>query len=183
MPSLSVEFIPSREFVVENFFHLIIAQRNTSTKIVMQLMNNQLNTATVPSIVSLLKYHLPNVLLTKCYNDDNLPFSIEVKNTETGHLFEHILLEYLCQLKIAKGHSRASYVGRTRWNWIRDPKGKFHIHLTCGKKDADILPIAIEKTIDLMKILYLSQQPALFPLLKAPSYSNGLKNGERTKRK
>jgi hypothetical protein len=172
---------------IENLFSLNITQKNTSTKIIMQLHRNEVNTSHLPFIVDLLKMNLPNVLVTKCFNDDNLPFREEVRNTEIGHLFEHILLEYLCQLKIAKGSSRASYAGRTRWNWIKDPRGKFHIHLNCGLKDADILPIAVEKTVTLMKFILLEEQQAMFPVYKIPgaqlrlTQKNGVKNGKRVK--
>lgn len=173
----------SREYEYENLFALAIAQKQTTTRITMQMLNEYVTTGHIPFITELLKLHLPNVLLTQCFNEENLPFKIEVKNTELGHLFEHILLEYLCQLKIAKGHNRASFAGRTRWNWIKDPKGKFHIHLNCGAKDADILPEAVEKTIDLMKIILQYNQTPLFAQKKMFSSKNGLKNGKKLKRK
>ena len=102
------------------------------------------------------------MLLTQCFNDDGLPFRMEVKHTEIGHLFEHILLEYLCQGKIAKGAQRASYSGNTKWNWIKEPRGTFHIRLSCGMKDADILPAAMDKTISLMKVILAYHQTPLF---------------------
>src|SRR4051812_9400342 len=114
----------SEKYSVENLFSLAIIQRNSSTNIMMQILNSPISTSRIPSVVEVLREHLPNVLMTQCFNDENLPFVVEVRNTETGHLFEHILLEYLCQLKIAKGHRRASYVGRTTWNWLRYPKGR-----------------------------------------------------------
>ena len=140
-------------YTAEKLFYLAVSQKQTSTKINMQLLNERTHTADIPLIHELLMQYLPTVLQTECFNDDNLPFAIEVRNTEVGHLFEHILLEYLCQLKVAKGSSRAVFAGRTNWNWVRDPKGTFYIHLNCGVKDADILPIAVEKTISLMKII------------------------------
>lgn len=179
--------VPYQNQIVENLFSLAVMQKNTSTRIIMQVHSNEVNTSHIPFIVELLKMNLPNVLLTKCFNDDNLPFREEVRNTEIGHLFEHILLEYLCQLKIAKGANKASYAGRTRWNWIKDPRGKFHIQLNCGIKDADILPIAIEKTNNLMKLILQYKQQTLFPASKLPGAKlrltrrNGLKNGKRTR--
>lgn len=148
----------------------------------MQTLNNQITTGNIPFIVEILKEHLPNVLLTQCFNEENLPFRIEVKNTEIGHLFEHILLEYMCQLKIAKGSLQAMYRGRTRWNWVRDPRGKFHISLNCTAEDADILPLAIEKTNELMKIIYDYNQSSLFRRRVFTSRF-GLKNGKRLKRR
>jgi hypothetical protein len=184
MPISLNNYLPDyKSYSVERLFSLSITQERTSTKILMQLLNNQVSTSGIPAVVEMLKLHLPNVLLTKCYNEENLPFIIEVQNTEIGHLFEHILLEYLCQLKIAKGFSRASFAGRTRWNWVRDPRGQFHIRLNCGVKDADILPEGIEKTIALMKILMQNNQQALLPIRNTHLSRNGLKNGERSRRK
>lgn len=167
-----------RKYFVENLFSLAITQKQTRTKIIMDLLYNQINTKEIPFITDLLKENLPSVLATTCYNDFNLPFDIEVQNTEIGHLFEHILLEYLCQNRLAKGAKRATFSGRTKWNWRRDPFGRFHIHLTCGRKDADILPIALEQTVNLMKLLLEYNKKSLF-LLDMHTSQNGLKNGER----
>ncbi|MGI8420280.1 MAG: cyanophycin synthetase family protein [Candidatus Levyibacteriota bacterium] len=167
-----------QKYFVENLFTLAIIQKQTSTRITMDLHYNQLNTEEMPTIVSLLEENLPSVLSTICYNDKNLPFNEEVQNTELGHLFEHILLEYLCQHKLAKGARRATYAGRTKWNWTRDPLGRFHIHLNCGKKDADILPLALEKTVALMKVILSYNQQPLF-VEETVEQTNGLKNGER----
>ena len=172
----------SQQYIVENLFSLAVVQKQTSTQIIMQLLYNQVNTRNIPAIVELLQNHLPNVLYTQCFNDDGLPFNVEVKHTEIGHLFEHVLLEYLCQLKIAKGATRASYAGKTKWNWLRDPKGKFHIRLSCGTKDADILPIALEKTITLMKIILANHQTSFFTTKPVLNPKNGLKNGKRSRK-
>lgn len=171
------------EYHIEKLFSLQILQKTTSTKIIMQSHHKYLHTEHIPFIDELLRKHLPTVLLTKCFNGKNLPFAVEVKSTEIGHLFEHILLEYLCQLKIAKGADSAVFSGRTSWNWIKDPRGKFHIHLTCGKKDADIFPYALEKTINLMQIIMGIEQPPLFSTITKKPISAGLKNGKRRKRK
>lgn len=182
MPTYRLSITPV-EYHIEQLFSLQVLQKTSSTKIVMQSYHEHVSTGHIPFIDELLQKHLPTVLLTQCFNDENLPFSLEVKSTEIGHLFEHILLEYLCQLKIAKGAQSAAFSGRTSWNWIKDPRGKFHIHLTCGKKDADILPFALEKTINLMKIILLTEQPVLFSTLPSTTTRNGLKNGKRKKEK
>jgi hypothetical protein len=150
------------EYRIESLFSIHLTQKTSSTRIILQSLNQYVNTGHITLIDELLKKHLPTVLMTQCFNEENLPFSIEVRNTEIGHLFEHILLEYLCQLKIAKGANSAVFHGRTRWNWLKDPRGKFHIRLNCGTKDADILPIAMKKTIELMKIILQTQSSALF---------------------
>ena len=104
-----------QQYFVENLFELAIMQKQTSTRIIMDVLYNRINTNEIPTIVDVLQAKLPSVLYTTCYNDQNLPFDIEVQNTEIGHLFEHILLEYLCQLKLAKGAKQATFAGKTRW--------------------------------------------------------------------
>lgn len=173
----------TQQLLVENLFSLDIMQKQTSTKIVMQMLYNQVNTRDIPHIVPLLEMHLPNVLLTQCFNDDGLPFHMEVRHTEIGHLFEHILLEYLCQAKIAKGATQASYSGNTKWNWIKEPRGVFHIKLSCGIKDADILASSLEKTIKLMKTILAYHQSPLFLAKSLYGPRNGLKNGRRANSK
>jgi len=166
-----------QKYFVENLFSLAIIQKQTRTQITMDLLYSQINTKEIPFITDLLEENLPSVLQTTCYNDLDLPFHIEVKNTEIGHLFEHILLEYLCQNKIRKGARRATFAGRTKWNWTRDPMGRFHIRLTCGRKDADILPASLEQTVNLMKMILEYNSEPLF-LLNTTAAQNGLKNGE-----
>lgn len=168
----------AQKYFVENLFSLAIVQKRTSTKITMDLHYNQLNTSEIPSLVEMLEQKLPSVLATTCYNDMELPFHVEVRNTEIGHLFEHILLEYLCQHKIAKGARAATFAGRTKWNWKRDPMGRFHIHLSCGAKDSDILPLALEQTVNLMKIILGFEQPLFVTEAAQAAKTDGLKNGE-----
>lgn len=170
-------------YTEENLFSLAIAQLSSATKITMQLHGEQVNTANIPFLIPLLKRYLPNVLITECFNDEKLPFAEEVKNTEIGHLFEHILLEYLCQLKLAKGSKTATFAGRTKWNWVRDPRGMFHIRLNCGLRDADILPTALEKTVDLMKLILHYEQEQLFKSRRYFNTRNGLKNGRKKRKK
>ncbi len=166
-------------FTVESLFSLNISQKQTATTITMQLLYDTVNTADLPETVSLLQYHLPSVLATQCFNDDGYPFHIEVANTEIGHLFEHILLEYLCLHKMAKGAQKATYSGKTHWNWIRDPKGTFYIHLSCGTKDADIFTQALDATITLMKVVLTYKQNTPISL-STNTTKRGLKNGKQS---
>lgn len=183
MKQLALSLSYPQTVTIENLFSLAIAQKTDSTHIAMQLLHNHVNTSRMPFVYKFLKRHLPTVLLTECYNEDNLPFAMEVRNTELGHLFEHILLEYLCQLKIAKGSSYASFSGRTKWNWVKEPRGMFHISLTCGQTDADILPLALEKTINLMSLILSTEQTRPFNRPKYFYSTNGLKNGKRVRQK
>ncbi len=122
------------------------------------------NTSSIPHTVSFLETHAPTVLSTRCFNDLNLAFDKEVKATEVGHLFEHMLLEQLCALKISAGFASAVFNGRTYWNWERDPEGVFHIVIDIGKKEIALLLTALQNTIQLFESLLLGKtyrQPLL----------------------
>lgn len=139
---------------LSNFFSLQIFPEREKTVIIMSVTTPVVNTVSLPSTMFILKKRLPTILLSTCFNKARLPFVKEVKKTEIGHLFEHILLEYLCELKLAKGYDEAIYAGRTKWNWKEDPFGTFHITINTKEDDIDILPKALENTINLVRTIY-----------------------------
>ncbi len=132
-----------------SFFTLLISQETTQTLILMQLHTQVVNTRYIPDTHRILQQQCPSVLKTKCYNDRNLPFHKEVRATEIGHLFEHILLEELCIGKLANGSDSAVFNGQTKWNWIKEPRGLFHINIDAGFSDQFHLPQALEKSISI----------------------------------
>lgn len=119
----------------------------------MQLLIPQVNTRHFPLTRQLLQSYLPSIFRSTCYNDEDLPFHQEVACTELGHLFEHIMLEYLCILQLENGLDTASYEGQTNWNWIRDPRGTFHITIHTTEEEIPIFKEALTQTIRLMNIL------------------------------
>lgn len=122
----------------------------------MEILAPTVTTGVIPHTYILLKKYLPSILKSKCFNDNNYPFDREVKNTEIGHLFEHILLEYLCMQKMAQGFENPVHNGLTSWNWEKDKRGIFHINIDAGHGNGVILKPALEKSISLtMKILNL----------------------------
>lgn len=139
-----------------DFFSLGIEYGKKTTCISLQALTGIAHTSSVADTVSILKTYLPSVLASECFNDKNLPFSEEVKDTELGHLFEHILLEYLCELKMAKGTENVEFSGTTSWNWKKEMFGTFHIVISCGKEDRDIIYLAIEQTAKLVNSILQS---------------------------
>lgn len=129
------------------FFTLRIKQTRHTTHILMRLTTDIVTTRNLPLTYTLLEKRMPSVLQTQCFNDDNYTFAQEVKATEIGHLFEHILIDYLCLLKVQQGAEEATYRGVTNWNWYEDPKGTFYIHINAGSEDMQIFTEALEKTI------------------------------------
>src|SRR6185369_7243422 len=120
-------------------YSLQVNQSPFKTNIQMNLRTDFYHTGNLPSTLSQLKQALPGVLKSKCFNEGNLPFSKEVLNTEIGHLFEHILLEYLCSVKISQGAKRAVFKGVTTWDWKKDVKGTYHITLYISPRDSKFL--------------------------------------------
>lgn len=135
-------------------FTLSLKKMASTTRLQMNILLPIVNTRDLPSTYSFLKKNFPDVLLTECFNDLNLPFSKEVTATELGHLFEHILLVNICKAKVRAGFKNVVVNGRTEWNWIKDPQGVFHILIDIGKKDVNILVRALKKTIELFERLF-----------------------------
>jgi hypothetical protein len=138
---------------IDNLFSLSIKQDTRHTVISMRVFTPVINTAGLPITQTVLKKCLPSVLKSKCFNTQNLPFSDEVKQTEIGHLYEHILLEYLCFFRIASGAEEAMYRGNTSWNWHKEPIGTFHITISAGSIDQDIFALALDRTTQLVQLI------------------------------
>ena len=144
-----------------NLFSLTIQHNADNTVMTMKLFTQQINTKDIPATYQILINTLPQVLESKCFNDEDLPFSQEVKATEIGHLFEHILLEYLCQEKVSKGYDEATYNGVTNWNWKQDSYGTFYITVDAGFEDLAIFPNALQKTVTLIQTVLQTNAPHL----------------------
>ena len=100
---------------LQDLFLLQIKHDKTYTRIDMRALSSTVNTIDLPQTFMILKKELPSILKSKCFNDKNLTFSREVRQTEIGHLFEHILIEHMCLIKIPYV-DEVSYAGRTFWN-------------------------------------------------------------------
>ncbi|OGH41407.1 MAG: hypothetical protein A3H79_02030 [Candidatus Levybacteria bacterium RIFCSPLOWO2_02_FULL_36_8b] len=136
-----------------DFFSLTINKKRLKTLITMKLYTNTINTKDIPYTTFILEKFLPNVLKSVCYNKKKLPFHEEVKKTEIGHLFEHILLEYLCRFKTSKGFKNVEFSGETYWNWRKYPRGTFYITIYAGLQIREILPTALWESSNLLKII------------------------------
>lgn len=136
-----------------SLYDLKLRQTKRATVIDMQLTIPFVNTSDIPNTFSFLQTNYPSVLETQCFNDNNLPFSIEVSSTEIGHLFEHILIDELCSLKIKSGAKSAAYSGNTSWNWKINPYGSFQIWIDIGKNDFPMFLEALKTTTTLTQQL------------------------------
>ena len=142
-----------------NCYSTSSAQLSDVCEIHMQVTPEFSSTSQYPHIASFLATHLASIFENKCYNDDNLPFAEEVKNTEMGHFFEHVLLEHLCMEKINAGYPRAHYDGRTYWD-TQKHDGTFLVRVTCPESEHDLLEKALHKTHQLMnQLIGINNQP------------------------
>lgn len=106
-----------------------------------------LNTSLIPQTSRILNKQLPDISRHKCYNQKKLPFLKEAENTEIGHLFEHILIEYLYQHLNRTKQSDIFLKGETSWDWHKDKPGTFHIEIRYNKLASSKLFIALKQSI------------------------------------
>lgn len=142
---------PTQKYQTENLFLLSINPGVRNTNIEMKFMINLLNTSELPHTFDVLKDSLPSIFQSECFNEGKLPFRDEVRNTEIGHLFEHILLEYLTKFKKLYDNEEKSFTGVTSWDWIKNKKGTFNIKINTGDNNSRIFNEAVEKSIELLK--------------------------------
>lgn len=129
-----------------------------------QFFSSPITTKKYQSILAILDQRLPSIFNNKCFNDKNLPFRDEVCATPLGHLFEHILLEYLCDELEMCGKVRIKVRGETQWNWNQDPIGTYHIILNGALVNRSQLLRALNQTISLMDEI---MHKGLLPLTNA----------------
>lgn len=134
----------------EKLFNLHINQTLNETNITMKLHIGMVRTENLPNTYTTLLDVLPSIFESKCFNDRGFSFSKEVLNTEIGHLFEHILIEYLTQLKFLYNNKNSIYSGITSWNWHKEEHGVFHIKIDAGSNEEYIFEEALEKSKNLL---------------------------------
>lgn len=135
-----------RACYASEFFSLRLANTYSGIELAMQT-KGEVHTGNMSNITAFFLKNFPSVLKTRCFNEQKLPFAIEVRQTELGHLFEHILLSQLCLSKIAFGSKAAVFNGRTFWNWKKEPYGFFRIRIEISQNDMILLDKALINTI------------------------------------
>ncbi|HUQ85109.1 MAG TPA: hypothetical protein VM077_02190 [Candidatus Limnocylindrales bacterium] len=156
--SIITASITNKNYYKNPYFDLLVDSNRRSTRIAANFFSDELTTKNLLYTLSILKAKLPSTLRSKCFNKDNLPFEKEVINTELGHLFEHILLEYIGEIKRSLGMKNPIHNGITKWNWNKDKRGVFHITIDLGTKDEDILQVSLSKTMLLVEEIMISEQ-------------------------
>lgn len=132
----------------------------------MRLFIDFVNTQDLPHTIAILNNFLPSIFTSECFNERKLPFSEEAAQTEVGHLFEHILLEYLCDLSDFNGEE-VMYNGITRWDWRKNEHGTFAITIDVPYDEINVLTRALGKSVKLLTLI-LSQPKTTFEYFLSP---------------
>lgn len=135
-------------------YTLAIHRETESVVITMRTLAGIVNTRDLPLTYSLLKKLLPAIFHTRCYNYARWSFAREVRATEVGHLFEHILLTYLCDAQRHRGVFDVVFHGETAWDWNTDALGTFHISLSVQHTDESLFSKSLTQSISLMNLIW-----------------------------
>lgn len=149
--------IAKTQRIVNSQFTLEICVGASMTKLRMEMNSPVLTTRSLPKTHGILAKSLPSIFNAPCINQENLPFHEEVKKTEIGHLFEHILLEYLSDLKQRAGYPNPVFKGVTRWDWSSTKQGVFYISISSGNHDLTYFARALQKSISLLSTVLRSE--------------------------
>lgn len=135
------------------FFSLHIRYHEDSIEITMRLFSPYKKTSAYPETLALLQQHFPQVLTTECFNDDHICFMQEVVDTELGHIFEHIILQYMCDEAFRLGLPTHEFEGRTWWDCSQESENSFRIAIFVSKAQKPIFLSALQQSIELLNLV------------------------------
>lgn len=145
-------------------------QRNNEIVLIQKIFHPVIHTSDLPLTYGLLDQKIKSVFYNECFNSYKLPFKVEVQATEIGHLFEHLILEYLKIIAENKGLS-VCFSGETSWDWQKLGYGVFRIDLNLPVC-VEFLPRAVKDAAELLNRLYTihdwdmeTSRPEFFPTL------------------
>lgn len=144
----------SSQKLSSQYFSLEFFQLEKQLSIKMNMKVNIYKTNLIPATFHILDRLLPGIYKHECFNYQKRSFAKEVTNTETGHLFEHILLEYIFRLNSQRGVKEICLKGQTNWNWVMDSRGTFHININSGFENLSVLQEAVCRGVELMDIIF-----------------------------
>lgn len=126
-----------------SYFSLRYALYHKRVKLTFVVQPEFASTSSLPYTSDFLQTNCPGVLDTQCHNYDHLPFREEVKKTELGHLFEHLLLTCMRDEKEKAGQTNFCISAQTDWNWRKQEKGIFHIKVAIEDMDEKMFALAL----------------------------------------
>lgn len=103
-----------------------------------------LRTSCAPRAATRVRELMPGLARHTCDNDRGTSFMVEIEDTETAHLLEHVACEFM-----ALAGSPRSLRGSTAWDFTRDGAGTFRIAL---QFDNDLVAIgALKHAADVVR--------------------------------
>lgn len=133
-----------------------------SLRLTHTIHNGLVSTNNLPLTFSILKLRLPSIFENTCFNDENKSFQNEVKNTEIGHLFEHILLEKL-KIEALKRNIYGDFEGYTHWDWNVTQFGQFNISIKMANRMEVYLEDALKSSLPILEEILNSNRRAVMP--------------------
>lgn len=103
-------------------------------------------TKNFPSLPEQLLSLFPDLAKHRCDNNKSASFSHELFDTETAHVFEHLVAEHLA----LEGFSRRSIGGKTGWRKDGDPRGPYLIFIQTEAQEG-ILRVCVQKAEQVLK--------------------------------
>ncbi len=136
----------------ENF---IISSYQKGKEIVLFFLsrNNTISTDKLPKTADTIEQVLPSVFNTTCYNDQGKCFKDEIKNTETAHLLEHLIIEFMVQKEKMRGN-KITIKALTSWNWNKNPFGSFKITIKAPQVAKRSFKDSFNASISLMEKIF-----------------------------
>ncbi len=155
-------------------YNFEISLNKTSTIIKMVSKTSKFYSSDYEETCGVLWRELPEIFTCKCFNGFHKSFLEEVQDTEIAHLFEHIFIQYFCNVKSVVAQVECECAGETVWNWEKDVPGTFFITINVGEEELTNISKALAKTMVLFekivtnsereKVLFPDPEPVLLPV-------------------
>lgn len=141
-------------------FWVRLIQEKDQVLLTQQILNPVINTKNLSGTIDIINREVPSLFQNECFNPNNLPFSEEVKATEVGHLFEHLILEFL-KIEVEKLYGSADFSGVTSWNWTENKFGCFSIKINSALKYRPLFNRALKQAIRVLELIFADQSPSI----------------------
>ena len=136
-----------------NNFQIAVEYKHDKTFVNHRVVHDVVNTKDLPKTMQILRATIPTIFDNQCFNYAKQSFAKEVAKTETGHLLEHLILEFL-KLEIEKEYGYADFSGITRWDWSKNPRGTFEIEINSKRHQAANFSRALSKALCVLEEIY-----------------------------
>lgn len=150
-----------RNYNSKNFF-VTASQLDDCVFLTQTVHNPIVGTRELPYTYRVLEKTIPSIFKNHCDNYKKYPFVKEVKDTEVGHLYEHLILEYLKLIGVKK-FGKADFSGETSWDWAREKKGTFRIIIYSNKSQNNLFNHAFKKATLVLEKIYNGQRAGSVP--------------------